>query len=79
MKEKFLSTEHYIAFKQLEDDYKNFIIHYDDFNNSERGTADYERQKYICINYLESAIEQKRILDIDFKSDTDKLFKLKFL
>lgn len=79
MKDKFLSTEHYIAYKQLEDDYKNFIIHYDDFNNSKKGTADYERQRYICIKYIESAIKQKTILLIDTKSDTDKLFNLKFL
>lgn len=78
MKDKFLSTEHYIAYNQLESDYKNFIVHYEDFNNSKVGSENYEKQKLICIKYLESAREQKRFLLIDAKSDTDKLFNLKF-
>ena len=78
MKNKFLSTEHYIAYLQLESDYKNFITHYDDYINSESGSENYQKQKLICIKYLESAIEQKSILLIDSNSDYDKLFKLKF-
>ena len=75
---KFLSTEHYIAYLQLESDYKNYIVHYEDFINSKRGTENYIKQKDICIKYLESAIEQKKILLIDAKSDYNKLFNLKF-
>jgi hypothetical protein len=78
MKDKFLSTEHYIAYNQLENDYKNFIVHYDDYYNSESGSENFEKQKLICIKYLESAIEQKAILLIDSKSDYDKLYNLKF-
>lgn len=78
MKEKFLSTEHYIAYSQLESDYKNFIFHYDDYINSPKGSVNSEKQKLICIKYLKSAREQKRFLLIDAKSDTDKLFNLKF-
>ena len=78
MKNKFLSTEHYIAYLQLESDYKNFITHYDDYINSESGSENFEKQKLICIKYIESAIEQKTILLIDSKSDYDKLFNLKF-
>lgn len=78
MKNKFLSTEHYIAYLQLESDYKNFITHYDDYINSASGSENFEKQKLICIKYIESAIEQKTILLIDSKSDYDKLFKLKF-
>jgi hypothetical protein len=78
MKDKFLSTEHYIAYNQLENDYKNFITHYDDYSNSASGTENYHKQKFICIKYLESAIEQKRILQIDIESDSKKLFNLKY-
>jgi hypothetical protein len=78
MKDKFLSTEHYIAYNQLENDYKNFIVHYDDYYNSEPGSENFEKQKLICIKYLESAIAQKAILLIDTKSDYDKLYNLKF-
>jgi hypothetical protein len=78
MKDKFLSTEHYIAYNQLENDYKNFIVHYDDYCNSASGSENYNKQKFICIKYLESAIEQKRILQIDIESDSKKLFNLKF-
>ena len=78
MKDKFLSTEHYIAYNQLENDYKNFIVHYDDYYNSESGSENFEKQKLICIKYLESAIEQKRILQIDIESDSKKLFNLKY-
>lgn len=78
MKDKFLSTEHYIAYLQLESDYKNFITHYDDYINSEPGSENFETQKLICIKYIQSAIEQKTILLIDTKSDIDKLFNLKF-
>jgi len=78
MKDKFLSTQHYIAYNQLESDYKNFIVHYDDYLNSEEGSENFEKQKLICIKYLESAIEQKIILLIHTKSDYDKLFNLKF-
>lgn len=78
MKGKFLSTEHYIAYNQLENDYKNFIVHYDDYYNSESGSENFEKQKLICIKYLESAIQQKAILLIDTKSDYDKLYNLKF-
>jgi hypothetical protein len=78
MKDKFLSTEHYIAYNQLESDYKNFIVHYDDYYNSKVGSENFEKQKFICIKYLESAIEQKRILLIDIESDTKKLFNLKY-
>ncbi len=78
MKDKFSSTEHYIAYNQLENDYKNFIVHYDDYYNSESGSENFEKQKLICIKYLESAIQQKAILLIDTKSDYDKLFNLKF-
>ena len=78
MKEKFLSTEHYIAYLQLENDYKNFITHYDDYDNSASGSENYHKQKFICIKYLESAIEQKRILQIDIESDSKKLFNLKY-
>jgi len=79
MKDKFLSTEHYIAYKQLEDDYKNFIVHFNDFNDSKKDSENYEKQRYICIKYLESAIKQKTFLSIDISRDTNKLFKLKFL
>lgn len=78
MKNKFLSTEHYIAYLQLESDYKNFITHYDDYINSASGSENFETQKLICIKYIKSAIEQKTILLIDTKSDIDKLFNLKF-
>ena len=78
MKNKFLSTEHYIAYLQLESDYKNFITHYDDYINSASGSENFEKQKLICIKYIESAIKQKEILLIDSKSDYDKLFNLKF-
>ena len=78
MKDKFLSTEHYIAYLQLESDYKNFITHYDDYINSASGSENFEKQKLICIKYIQSAIEQKTILLIDTKSDIDKLFNLKF-
>jgi hypothetical protein len=78
MKDKFLSTEHYIAYLQLESDYKNFITHYDDYINSASGSENFKKQKLICIKYLESAIEQKTILNIDIESDTKKLFNLKF-
>jgi hypothetical protein len=78
MKDKFLSTEHYIAYNQLESDYNNFIVHYDDYLNSESKSENFEKQKLICIKYLESAIAQKAILLIDAKSDYDKLFNLKF-
>jgi hypothetical protein len=78
MKDKFLSTENYIAYNQLESDYKNFIVHYDDYYNSEPLSENFEKQKFICIKYLESAIEQKRILQIDIESDSKKLFNLKY-
>jgi hypothetical protein len=78
MKDKFLSTEYYIAYNQLESDYKNFIVHYDDYYNSESGSENFDKQKLICIKYLESAIKQKEILLIDSKSDYDKLYNLKF-
>jgi hypothetical protein len=78
MKDRFLSTEHYIAYLQLESDYKNFITHYDDYYNSASGSENFEKQKLICIKYIESAIKQKEILLIDSKSDYDKLFNLKF-
>ncbi|MFY8170576.1 MAG: hypothetical protein ACOVK2_05620 [Candidatus Fonsibacter sp.] len=78
MKDKFLSTEHYIAYLQLESDYKNFIVHYEDYINSKVGSEKFEKQKFICIKYLESAIEQKTILQIDIESDTKKLFNLKY-
>ena len=78
MKDRFLSTEHYIAYLQLESDYKNFITHYDDYINSASGSENFEKQKLICIKYIQSAIEQKTILLIDTKSDIDKLFNLKF-
>jgi|688.fasta_scaffold422292_1 hypothetical protein len=78
MKDKFLSTEHYIAYNQLESDYKNYIVHYEDYLNSEKGSENFEKQKLICINYVESAINQKRILLIDTKSDYEKLFNLKY-
>lgn len=79
MKYKFLSTENYLAYLQLENDYKNFIVHYDDYVNSKKESEEYHKQKFICIKYLESAIEQKRILQIDITSDSEKLFNLKFL
>jgi hypothetical protein len=73
-----LSKEHFLAHDQLENDYKNFIVHYDDYYNSESGSENFEKQKFICIKYLESAIAQKTILLIDTKSDYDKLYNLKF-
>lgn len=78
MKDKFLSTEHYLAYLQLESDYKNFIVHYEDYINSASGSENFEKQKFICIKYLESAIEQKTLLQIDIESDTKKLFNLKY-
>ena len=78
MKELYYSAEHYIAFKQLDDDYKNFIIHYADYNLYKKGTFESEKQKDNCIKYLKSILEQKEILQINSKSDLQKLIELKY-
>jgi hypothetical protein len=77
MKDKFLSTEHYIAYNQLINDYKNLICHYEDFKLYRKGTAQNDKAKQNCYKYLISIIKNKKILKIDTTADElmlDELF-----
>lgn len=78
MKSKYESTECYLAYKQLDDDYKNFIIHHANYGVYKKGTLESEKQKKNCLKYLESILEQKKILEINSDSDLKKLIELKF-
>lgn len=78
MKNKYESTECYLAYKQLDDDYKNFIIHHANYGVYKKGTFDSEKQKKNCLKFLESILEQKKILEINSDSDLKKLIELKF-
>jgi hypothetical protein len=78
MKSKYESAECYLAYKQLDDDYKNFIIYYDDYKVYKKGTLESEKQKNNCLKYLQSIMEQKKILDINSDSDLKKVIELKF-
>jgi hypothetical protein len=78
MKSKYLSAECYLAYKQLDDDYKNLIIHWQDYSIYQKGTLESEKQRLNCIKYLESILDLKKMLEINSDSDLKKLFQLKF-
>jgi hypothetical protein len=78
MKNKYESAEFYIAFKQLDDDYKNLVIHLQDYSIYKKGTLESEKQKNNCIKYLKSILELKKILEINSNSDLSKLYELTY-
>ena len=72
-----LSKEHFLAYEQTKEDYKNLICHYADFKLYRKGTAQSDKAKQNCYKYLLSIIKNKKILKIDATADElmlDELF-----
>jgi hypothetical protein len=72
-----LSKEHFLAYEQTKEDYKNLICHYEDFKLYRKGTAQNDKAKQNCHKYLISIIVNKNILKIDTTADElmlDELF-----
>lgn len=64
-----LSKEHFIAQKQLESDYENLVIHFEDYNNCKGETDEMEKAKKNCLKYLNSIIDNKKILGYNYSFD----------
>ena len=71
-----LSKEHFIAYEQTKEDYKNLICHYADFKLYRKGTAQSIKAKQNCYKYLLSIIKNKKILKIDATADEMMLDEL---
>jgi hypothetical protein len=64
-----LSKEHFLAYEQTKEDYKNLICHYADFKLYRKATAQHDKAKQNCHKYLLSIIANKTILGIDTTAD----------
>ena len=71
-----LSKEHFLAYEQTKEDYKNLICHYADFKLYRKGTAQNHTAKHNCYKYLISIIKNKKILKIDATADETMLDEL---
>jgi hypothetical protein len=71
-----LSKEHFLAYEQTKEDYKNLICHYADFKLYRKGTAQHDKAKHNCYKYLLSIIKNKKILKIDSTADETMLDEL---
>jgi hypothetical protein len=71
-----LSKEHFLAYEQTKEDYKNLICHYADFKLYRKGTAQNDKAKQNCHKYLISIIVNKKILKIDTTADETMLDEL---
>ncbi len=72
------SLEHYQAYIQLESDYRNLVVYNDEINNFRSHTRQGKSARDIAEKTLESIIENKKVLGINFDSDIELLTKIKF-
>lgn len=76
--ERFLSLEHYQAYIQLESDYRNLFVYNDDIKNFHSQTRQGKSARSNATKTLESILNQKRILGLNFDADVKLLTKIKF-
>jgi len=60
MKTKFESLETFNAYNQLDEDYKNLTIHFEEYKLHKKGTIESNKQMYNCLKYLNSILDQKK-------------------
>lgn len=72
---QFKSMKHFIAFTQLNEDYKNLICHYEEFKNTFMSAK--VKASMNCERYLLRIIESKNVLGIDTEADREMLKEIK--
>ena len=72
-----ISLEHYQAYIQLESDYRNLSVYYDDVKNFHDKTKQGVVARKLAIMTLESILKQKEILKINDEADLLLLLKIK--
>jgi hypothetical protein len=76
--ERYTSLEHYQASIQLESDYRNLVVYNDDIKNFHDKTKQGSIARKLATKTLESIMNQKRILGLNFNADVELLTKIKF-
>lgn len=76
--EKFTSLDTFIASNQMESDYKNLLVFYEDYKIFAKMSKQKISAQSHCMKYLESIIEQKGKLNINSEADIKMLHNIKF-